>query len=209
MEKKRITFGRYPQSGGEPEPIRWLVLAEEGDALFCLSEAILDCRPYHREGGAVCWKDCSLRRWLGGAFLAAAFSPEEQARLLPTPLQSPGGETVDKVFLPAPPADWPGYNMMEDPDDYYGFPPEDCALTTPYARAQGAWFVEEEGPEQYRGSWCIRYPRYLDDGETAADYTSSVNFDGYIEAAAQDTASPDGIRPAVRLPRELWKEKTP
>ena len=35
--------------------------------------------------------------------------------------------------------------------------------------------------------------------ETAPDYTSSVNFDGYIEAAAQDTGDLDGIRPAIRL----------
>ncbi len=198
MERSLITLGRWPQSGSQPEPIQWLVLAEEENALLCLSAAILDCQPYHREGGPATWAGCSLRRWLNQDFFFAAFSPEEQKRLVPTRLENPGRETEDRVFLLAPPEDLPGFVPFQDPEDYYSFP-EDRAMTTPYARSRGCWFVEEEGPEQYRGSWCIRYPRYLDDGETAPDYTSSVNFDGYIEAAAQDTGDLDGIRPAIRL----------
>ena len=29
MERSLITLGRWPQSGSQPEPIQWLVLAEE------------------------------------------------------------------------------------------------------------------------------------------------------------------------------------
>ena len=197
-----ITLGRWPQNGSRPEPIQWLVLRREGDALLCVSRSILDYQPYHREGGGACWAECSLRRWLNRGFFSAAFSPEEQRRILPTRLTSPGGETEDRVFLLAPPEDWPGYNIMEDSDDYYNFPPEDCAMTTPYTREKGIWFMEEEGPDRYRGTWCIRYPRYRneDDEDTGRpDYTSSVNFDGYIEAVAQATEDFDGIRPAIRL----------
>lgn len=200
-ERDLITLGRWPQEGNRPEPIPWLVLRREGDICLCLSRFILDRQPYHREGGGVRWADCSLRRWLNEDFLTAAFSPEEQARLLPARLQNPGGETEDRVFLLAPPADLPGFVPFRDPDDYYSFP-EDRAVTTPYARSRGCWFVEEEGPDRYRGSWCLRYPRYLDEdaeGTGQPDYTSSVNFDGYIEAAAQGTEEPDGIRPAIRL----------
>lgn len=206
--KKTLTLGRWPQNSSEPEPIRWLVIREEEDALLCISQTILDYRPYHEPGGAVTWQDCSLRRWLNDDFLTTAFSQPEQARLLPTRLQSPGGETEDRVFLLAPPEDWPGWNMNEDPDDYFNFPPEDCAMTTPYTREKGIWFLDEEGPDQYKGCWCIRYPRYLDDDTEAADYTSSVNFDGYIEAAAQMTEDPDGIRPAIRVPILPEKEST-
>lgn len=201
MEAKRsiITLGHWPQNTGKPEPIQWLVLEQQEQTALCLSRFILDAQPYHRDGGSACWKDCSLRRWLNEEFLPAAFSPQEQARILPTPLQSPGGETVDQIFLLAPPADWPDYNMMEDNEDYYSFPPEDCAMTTPYAREKGAWFVEDPGPDQYLGSWCIRYPGVLLHDNPRPDYTSSVNFDGHIEAVAQETESLDGIRPAIRL----------
>ena len=111
-----ITLGRWPQNSSQPEPVQWLVLREEGNTLLCLSRFILDYQPYHREGGGVCWKDCSLRRWLDQEFLPAAFTPEEQRRLLPARLKSPGGETTDRVFLLAPPEDWPGWNIMEDSD---------------------------------------------------------------------------------------------
>lgn len=194
-----ITLGRWPQNSSQPEPVQWLVLREEGNALLCLSRFILDCQPYHREGGGVCWKDCSLRRWLDQEFLPAAFTPEEQRRLLPARLKSPGGETTDRVFLLAPPEDWPGWDLMKDSDSYFSFPPEDCAITTPYTREKGIWFVEEEGADQYRGCWCIRYPRYLQNDDPRPDYTSSVNFDGYIEAVAQETENFDGIRPAIIL----------
>ena len=142
-----ITLGRWPQNSSQPEPVQWLVLREEENALLCLSRVILDCQPYHREGGGVCWKDCSLRRWLDQEFLPAAFTPEEQRRLLPARLKSPGGETTDRVFLLAPPEDWPGWDLMKDSDSYFSFPPEDCAITTPYTREKGIWFVEEEGPD--------------------------------------------------------------
>ena len=56
-----ITLGRWPQNSSQPEPVQWLVLREEGNTLLCLSRFILDYQPYHREGGGVCWKDCSLR----------------------------------------------------------------------------------------------------------------------------------------------------
>ena len=79
MERSLITLGRWPQSGSQPEPIQWLVLAEEENALLCLSAAILDCQPYHREGGPATWAGCSLRRWLNQDFFFAAFSPEELA----------------------------------------------------------------------------------------------------------------------------------
>ena len=44
MERSLITLGRWPQSGSQPEPIQWLVLAEEENALLCLSATILDYR---------------------------------------------------------------------------------------------------------------------------------------------------------------------
>ena len=48
-----ITLGRWPQNSSQPEPVQWLVLREEENALLCLSRFILDCQPYHREGGGV------------------------------------------------------------------------------------------------------------------------------------------------------------
>ena len=109
------TFGSYEQDGDAAngkEPIEWLVLDRDGDKVLLLSKYALDYQSfmpfYEPVTGPFTWENSSLRRWLNGTFLNAAFSADEQQRLLTTTvITSPGSlrrddgpiTTEDQVFL--------------------------------------------------------------------------------------------------------------
>ena len=106
-----VKFGAYEQdnntSNGKEE-IEWLVLAKEGDRALLISKYALDCQQYYTSYTEVTWETCSLREWLNGTFLSAAFSSEEQNRIIsstvtadrnPSYSTSPGNNTTDKIFL--------------------------------------------------------------------------------------------------------------
>lgn len=106
-----VTFGSYYQSNNSTkEPVEWLVLdydASTNRALL-ISRYALDCKKYNEKRVDITWEKCTLRSWLNGKFLQAAFSAEEQ-KAIPTVTvsadknpsfsTSPGNATQDKVFL--------------------------------------------------------------------------------------------------------------
>lgn len=58
------------------------------------------------------------------------------------------------------------------------------ALTTPYARSQGAWFIDQKCEDDNKGYWWLRYyGKSYEEEEGEYDFISRVNFDGYIEMA--------------------------
>ena len=68
----------------------------------------LDCQKYNEENANVTWETCSLRSWLNGDFLNAAFDPDEQKMIQKTNVTAdknpqfstaPGNSTEDMVFL--------------------------------------------------------------------------------------------------------------
>ena len=159
-----ITLGAYPQSSTSfscKEPIQWVILAREEGRSLCISRRLLDCKPYHRTDELVSWAGCTLREWLNRDFLAAAFSQEEQARILLAHLTNhkscPQLDTRDKIFLL-------DHDEAVDHFESQDHPMTRTALTTCYARAQGAWFLspEEAGDDEaelaYAGSWWLRCP---------------------------------------------------
>ena len=115
QETETYTFGSYEQDGDSSngkEPIEWLVLDRDGDRALLLSKYALDYQSfmpfYEPVTEPYTWESCSLRRWLNGTFLNAAFSADEQQRLLTTTvITSPGSlhrengpvTTEDRVFL--------------------------------------------------------------------------------------------------------------
>ena len=145
-----IRFGRYEQDNdlsNGPEPIEWIVLDRDGDRLLVISKYILEKKPLHEEAEDVSsfsWADCTLRTWLNGSFMDAAFTEEEKACIRLTPLDTkaaaagtwyngrPGSyHTEDHVFLLSS-------DEAEDyfPDDYHR-----VGVLTPYAFEQeGATF---------------------------------------------------------------------
>lgn len=106
-----VVFGTYEQNNNTSngkEEIEWIVLAREGDRVLVVSRYALDCQQYNTSSTSVTWETCSLRKWLNGTFLNAAFSESERAMIPsvtvsadknPSYSTSPGNSTTDQVFL--------------------------------------------------------------------------------------------------------------
>lgn len=98
-----IAFGRYPQaSKNENALIEWLVLKNDGSKALLISKYALDCQQYHTSRIFGTWENCTLRKWLNGAFFNNAFSVEEQKQILSTTVTTTDYSTVntkDRVFL--------------------------------------------------------------------------------------------------------------
>ena len=104
-------FGSYEQDNNTAngtENIEWLVLAKEGDMILVISKYGLDYQQYDSASTAATWETCSLRKWLNGEFLNAAFSEGERSMIPsrtvsadknPNYRTSPGNSTTDQVFL--------------------------------------------------------------------------------------------------------------
>ena len=98
-----VTFGSY-----QGQDITWLKLAEENGKTLLISESVLDAQPYDdtaepyqwsvqspRPQKDVEWATSSIRTWLNGEFLNAAFSAEEQGAIAATTLS----DTKNKELL--------------------------------------------------------------------------------------------------------------
>ena len=80
-----MTFGHYEQDGDlsdGTENIEWTVLDVQENSALLISRYGLDSVQYNTERAEVTWETCSLREWLNGDFLCAAFSEEEQETII-------------------------------------------------------------------------------------------------------------------------------
>lgn len=102
-----LTIGTYAGKS-----LDWKVLDVSGTKAFLLSTKAIKETAYHdTKEVTVTWGECSLRKWLNGAFLTTAFSKDEQAAILTTTVDngadqgnqewsnSGSGDTKDKIFL--------------------------------------------------------------------------------------------------------------
>ena len=159
-EPETVLFGSYEQDGDAAngkEPIEWLVLARDGDKALLLSKYALDHQSfmpfYEPVTEPFTWESCSLRQWLNSTFLNAAFSAEEQSRLLTTTvITAPGGRkgrenpftTEDRVFL------------LSDTEVYAYFSSEAATVTdyTAYALSADPWAGNATAPAP--AIWWLR-----------------------------------------------------
>ena len=107
-----ITFGHYEQdedlTNGQ-EPIEWIVLDvdEENQKAFLLSKYCLETKVVYPERVPMYWGASTLREWMNGEFLNAAFTAEEQEKILTTTvtnenphgMKGAGADTEDKLYL--------------------------------------------------------------------------------------------------------------
>lgn len=95
-----LFLGLYPQDGrGEDYPIEWKVLAVEEERVLVLSRFVLDMQPFHTENVVMRWENSSLRSWLNGEFMEAAFDEEElEAICNPGPAEDPIGDVLWQMF---------------------------------------------------------------------------------------------------------------
>lgn len=76
-----FAFGRY-----QGDDIEWRVLTRGYDRgkhfrVLLLSDRILDFKRFHEEDKEVTWGECTLRTWLNGEFMYAAFSDDERKKI--------------------------------------------------------------------------------------------------------------------------------
>ncbi len=195
-----ITFGHYEQDNNTAngaEPIEWQVLAREGNRILVISRYALDCQPYNNSFMNVTWESCTLRSWLNGRFLRAAFTSEEQA-VIPTVTvnadrnpdysTSPGNSTTDRVFL---------LSITEAKQYFISDEARKCAPTA-YAIAHGA-YVSSTYKVDGNGTclWWLRSPGHNSYHAPNVDIDGSVlthgflvNYDNY------------GVRPALWIDLE-------
>jgi len=195
-------MGSYLQNcQAKKEPIEWIVLKEEEHCCLCISKYLLDCKPYHDFSKNVTWQDCTLRNWLNHEFFMSAFSAEEREKILLSIVKNPVGNTQDYIFLLS--TDEVEELFDDEAEDYVDYE-ERGAVTTDYARSQGAWFLDEGGEDGNKGTWWLRYyGDFLDKEEGKYDFISCVNFDGYIEGGAEEANGTNCcVRPTFWLKAE-------
>ena len=207
-----VTFGQYPQAAQSPEPIQWIVLdimpkAEVADGrILLLSKYVIDARPYHSEREAITWEECSLRAWLNGDFMEAAFGTDEKSQILLTHLENPdnphtgingGNPTNDNVFLLSL------GDVLDKADDVSGSGRlfsgnrERRTTATTHAIENGVWVDTEQGTNgvcatgQCSARWWLRTPGYFEKS------AQSVDRDGYGLTSSDVDGGSVGVRPAV------------
>ena len=191
-----ITLGTYPQSdvtGEKKEPIEWRILKIEEGVALVVSVLGLDNVMFNNLNTSVTWKTADIRPWLNDTFFNEAFTAEEQARIVETPISTsnsiarrpanaaPGcGVTDDRIFCLS----------IEDANELFADDDDRATACTPYAAAKGA-FVH---PDNGNCWWWLRNPGYYPSD------TAGVNYNGYVHASGDNVTSPsDAVRPAMRV----------
>lgn len=193
QETETYTFGSYEQDGDSSngkEPIEWLVLDRDGDRVLLISKYALDYQSfmpfYEPVTEPYTWESCSLRRWLNGTFLNAAFSADEQQRLLTTTvITSPGSlhrengpvTTEDRVFLLSNTAVYA----------YFASEAATAAEYTAYALSENPWPGNAATPGP--ADWWLR----TTDGY---DHPDGVYADGRVGEGARAYEG-EYVRPAI------------
>lgn len=186
-----IEFGFYEQDNNTEngtEVITWRVLdVEDGKALI-ISEKCLDAQAYSDKKSDVTWENCTLRQWLNGEFLYAAFNEKERVKIIATVLQNPdtttsigiidgGGETLDQVFILSP----------DEVEQYFESELDRITGPSVYADDEGRIYTTDN-----TCSWRLRAPGQSFEG------TKIVRWNGEISSQEFSiTFDEIGIRPAL------------
>lgn len=188
-----IYFGNYYQSdSSSKEPIKWRVLSVDGNEAFVMADKALDCKMYNEISGYADWETCTLRQWLNGIFLDAAFDVEEQSTIKTTLLEntdnnSVAGNTSDKIFL---------LSESEVRNVKYGFSNVYNAFSETRQCKASAYAVENncniKGSKKYIGNcfWWLR----------SSSCAKSVGYGGWGDYAGVGVNFDDyAVRPAMNI----------
>ena len=190
-EFREVQFGKYYQaSGSEMTPIRWLVLDEDADSLLLITKDCIDSLPYNETRANISWETCTLRQWLNGEFLQAAFTAQEQ-------------EAVSRnVFL----------LTLEDAVKYMPSDSERKCSPTSYAMSRGAytngeglcaWWTSSPARSPMQAAYFSSYgtvgnrPHYVD--ETIIGVRPAVR----VKRNAFDGAWVFSVKPDSRKAQEV------
>ncbi|MBQ8093754.1 MAG: hypothetical protein IJ242_09290 [Clostridia bacterium] len=183
-----IRLGHYEQDGNienGPEIIDWIILSEENGQYLLLSRDVLNVLPYHNISKTdITWENCSLRKWLNENFFFAAFSPDEQSRILLSQTDNTntldiwssegGNDTEDHVFL-----------LSAAEVKQYFDTDEDRKCNASKACAENAF-------ETDACTWWLRSPGFSQQDAERIYVTGSIH-------TVRVTSDLIGVRPAIRI----------
>ncbi len=197
-----VTFGSYEQDNdlsNGAEEIEWIVLASGNGKTLLLSRYGLDARPYNEVNSGITWEKSTLRAWLNGEFLQAAFTAEEQAAIATASLSNGkaqghwttngGRDTEDRVFLLscAEAQKYLGVTFKNTKNEKPRTSP------TEYAAAQGAvtgGVQTDEGKPV--GIWWLRSPGLNKESAALVQDGGSLYYRGVTDNSVM-------VRPAILL----------
>ena len=188
---KIVVFGSWEQDNDPengPEPISWQVLDVQDNEVLMTSFYTLDRHRYAQDYANCTWAESDMRLWLNTDFYQTAFTPEEQARILETPLVtaantvydvSSGEDTVDRIFLLS----------VEEVKQFMPETEDRTCSPTPFALAKNA-FANEYG----NAWWMLRTSGENGRSIVYINSDGTFNFEGC-------TVNSDGgsTRPALRI----------
>ena len=215
-----VTFGSYPQTVSNAEPLVWIVLDVDtaNHTMFLLSKYVIDAKPYQTNSAPVTWETSSIRAWLNGEFLNSAFTSSEKDRIQTTHLENPdnvfydvdgGNDTDDKVFLLSLADVWHEDPSVPNSGKYFTGPAykqvfqineERIALVTSYAIRQGANTNNLSGSSecaniQCYSLWWLRTPGLNLRSATYVDLFGNVS--NFGEPFNSSDLGDIGVRPAM------------
>ena len=184
-----LTMGTYAG-----EPLEWRVLARDDASgrVLLITEHVIEDMAYQQGGGNTTWAECTLRAWLNGEFIQAAFTADEQRFLTETMLMTAGSSkygtyggspTTDRVFCLS----------LEELQKYFLCMEERNATATPHALEAG---VSEFGNGAH---WWSRTPGCYQDNIAYVTPGGLIDLYG-INVGREDYM---GVRPA------MWVSLTP
>lgn len=197
---KTVTFGHYEQdnntSNGQ-EAIEWIVLENDGETATLISKYALDAKPYNKQVVDISWENCTLRKWLNSDFLNAAFTADEQSKLVTTTVTAdrnpsystntnPGNDTQERVWL----LSIPEANRYFASDDARKCTPTDYAIAQGTSTTSGSYKVDGRATCW----WWLRSPGY------SQYFAANVDYDGYVYDGGGCVNLIDlAVRPVVRF----------
>ncbi len=190
-----ITFGLYEQDNNKSngkEPIEWRVLAKENNGILVISKYALDCQPFNTTNEDTTWEACTLRKWLNGTFLNAAFTLEERTAILKAAVSADknpeydtdaGENTQDRVFLLS----------IKEAETYFTSDTERICHASSYAEAMGV-----RTDNKSNCSWWLRSPGYRSKYAARVYGGAYIVSNGYISNGGCGVSNlSNGIRPAL------------
>ena len=185
-----LFLGSYEQDNrteNGKEAIEWKVLKVENGKALVVSYYALDVKLYHETQADVTWENCTLRTWLNNDFYNAAFTAEEQTKILTTTVVNAdnlvcgtdaGNDTSDRIFLLS----------ISEAERYFASDEARVCQATAYTIAQGALIVTNM--DGYGNTmWRLRSPG--SNGKSAA----MIFYDGNVRVEGNAV---NGINYAVR-----------
>lgn len=183
-----VIFGSFVQeaSGLGKTGLNWRVLDKDKDRLLLLSEKCIEAKPFNYDKDTdITWEDCSLRKWLNGAFINTAFNEDERKCIIRSELRNEangeyytaaGNNTDDSVFILS----------IAEAEKYFDGNGSRIAMPTEQVSLQ----LESEGGGGIR--WWLRTPGYYQYRAAVVLEDGRIDYDGY--SASRGNLA---VRPAI------------